>query len=394
MKNALILLLVLSPSAYAGKVKYNYEVKNSVASNINSFVIDDETGRDIEELDITAGLKKGIKLSKKLRLNLKTDINLKLHNLGDAFDDVELENDDDVNTTLKKASISQKVSLATKLSKRIILSLGGDIEVGRGYTVAQDFINTPGSIGYVVIDDPYFKYSFNVSGSLKLNKKIKLRSIYQFTEYNHEKDYTFLPEQGSNDRRINTLGLLGSFRASKNFDAALSTQIDQITYRDRLALDNNGLFRQTGEVEASDIRDIKAALQLNFIKKILSLKLERTDRDDQVNNGDGRVTDKIELAFKYSVKKLLDLELSYEQVNTDYKSQIAFTSFTGPVDPNADNRKDKQVTVKGSVAGKLAFLGKKAPKLKLFADHTEIDSNNVFGEYDNTTIGLAISGKF
>ncbi len=395
MKNLLFLLIVTSSTVYAGKAKFNYEIKNSQQENINSFVRDDSVGRDVEELEIAAGLKKGIKLGKKLRLNLKTDLNIKLHNVGDAYDKVELRNDDNINTTLKKASIKQKVSLAKKFSKKLIVTAGAEVEAGRGYTVAQDFI-TPSPTGYFVIDDPYNKYSLNLSGSYKLTKKIKFRGIYEFSEFNHEKNYTFLKDigstdQGDNDRRIHSLGALFSYKNSKNFDAALSAQVNQTNYRERLALEEAGTFTLTGLGIASRIKDTRTTLNLNFFQKIFSLKLVHSLRDDEINGGDTHAAIELEAKLKLKFLKNFVFESSYAQKETGFKNQIAFTSFTAPADPNAAKREDTQKTLKASLT---ASLGKKAPSLKLFAEQTEIDSNNVFGEYSNRTIGLAISGKF
>lgn len=381
----LLLITLLSSSIASAATQYGLSSTLYHSSNPDELVENKGVGENVLLFDNNLTAKKKLKGPLKSSVISKTTLDLKLADMGDAYSDVDLVNEDDVNTTLRRVSLNQDFNFIKKVSKNTILSLGLDVEISQGYSVEQEFPTTDPPIIYHIIEDEYVKGGIDLGSAFRLSKKNTLKLKYKFTEYDHQNKYTFDKVQGTNDRRIHTLAVQDQHKFSKSTSGTVVIQVDNITYRDRLALDNVGFFRSTGEVEASEIQDQSLELGLSLFKSALQIKAKKENRIDLIDNGDGFGSSDLSLEAKKSIGRIkLELLLSYGE--TLYTSQL-------DSDTQDEKRKDINTTNMLSVITKLGgFMANST--VTIFVEQRRIDSNNRFGDYDINRAGLALKTKF
>lgn len=354
--------------------------------NPDSHVLnEDGAGEDINVLTIAVDYNKSLKKILGFKVKSSSSFDLKLFDENKAYDGHDLINNSDVDTNLRTVSFSQSFNLSKKASKNLIVNFGVEGSLSKGHTVEQEFRFAQEEIIYHVIEDEHSKFSIETDGAYRLTKKQILRYLYRFSQFDHKNPYTFLEEQGSNDRRIQTIGLLYSYKFNKDYSVILQAQQDNITYRDRLALDQVGFFRNEGLVEASKIIDRSIDLTLPLYKKFVALKLSNFQRFDLVDNGDGFNQSSAEISLNKNIGAY-SLVTSYSYGESNYKSQL---------DTEADhNRIDLRQVLKFTVTRDFKLEKESKVNIGLLYHRYDIDSNNEFGEYTHSVLGLNFNKTF
>lgn len=383
MKALTLFALVLSQLASANtKIDLNSMLYQH--SNIDNLVGNIGIGQDVKVFENTLSAEKKFKGFFKTRGKSKTSLNLLLTDIGSAYDDVKLINDDDVNTTLRNINLTQRFSFAKKVSKSSILSAGIDLGISQGFNIEQEF-PSGADIKYHVISDEYTMGAIDLGAAFRISKANTLKLKYKLSQFDHKNPYTFLEIQGTNSRRIETLAIQDKHKISKTTYATLAIQVHNTTYRDRLALDNVGLFRESGKVQASRIQDQSINAGLSFFRSALKVNVDKTQRIDLIDNGDG--FDKMKLSAEITKSwKIAELKLLLDIGEKEFKSQV---------DDSLNNkRKDNTSTKKLSVSFNLGGSFK-STKPSVFYEQRTIDSNNSFGDYGNINrAGVALMTKF
>jgi predicted porin len=234
-------------------------------------------------------------------------------------------------------------------------------------------------IEYNIINAKSEKVGATISSRYKFSRKLSLYGVYRFNEYYNTDQYTFAGDQGTNDRRINSAGVMARYSASKKLKLSSDIQATQTLYKNRLTTLENGGFNQNGLVDRATYFDTRIGFGAKY--GLISIDLDQAQRRDESGGGDGNNSLGAKLALNYNMWKI---NLSGEY-NRSIKTYTTQTETEG-----SDKRKDQgyAITIK---------LGYKVTKnFKAIASlvRSRLESNNVFGQNNGQAIGLEIGGTF
>ena len=394
-----LLLATLTISSFAAgksevkkkkrKSKKN-KIKISLAASIEGKLSENlDSLSDVENFNesaLTRSIKADLAIKtkfKKIRFKSKTSFqNITLEN--DLYKDVETVNDSDLDERNRSTSLAQELSASYKVNKRLSLNSALEYKKTAGYSIVSELqILNDGSISqdkkYNLLDAKSDKVSATLGGRLKIHKKVSIFGVYKFNEFFNTDQYTFAGDQGTNDRRIHSAGSLIRWKATKRLKLSLNGQATQTEYKDRLTTLENGGFNQNGIVDRAKYLDTKLAIGAKL--SILSLDIDQTQRQDQSGGGDGYISLGIKLGLKYNINKL-SLSGNIRSSQRRFNTQVG----TG----ESDKRLDEILNATANIGYKIS----KNFKIDGSISKSESDSNNIFGERDNESFGLKLSGNF
>ena len=234
-------------------------------------------------------------------------------------------------------------------------------------------------IEYNILNAKSEKIGATLSGKYKTSRKLTFYGIYRFNEYYNTDQYTFAGDQGTNDRRINSAGVMARYKASKKLKLSTDIQATQTLYKNRLTTLENGGFNRNGIVDRATYFDTRMGLGAKYT--FVSIDFDKSQRRDESGGGDGNNSLGAKLGLDYNVNQIT-LSGEYSRTVRTYTTQTATVG--------SDNREDNGSAVTLKVGYKLSKTFKAIASLV----RSRSDSNNVFGQNNGQTIGLRVAGAF
>lgn len=364
------------------RISLSASLEGKASENLDNLSDVEVFDRQGQTSEIQAKLSVKTKISK-VRLKSKTSFNY-MTLINDLYDDLEVINSDNIETGMRKTQVSQQLSASYKLSKDFSFSTSLDYEKKDGYFVVTQLQILPdGSISkdikYNILDARSTKVGGSLSGKLKINKKLNLVGIYKFSEYSNTGQYSFIESQGTNDRRINSAGALARLKIQKNLSLYANVQRTHTEYKSRLTTLENGAFNLAGVVDRATFFDSKYVTGIKYT--IFNLEIIQSDRDDKNGGGNGYNSLGIDLGINYNIKKF--------SFKTNIKSMIR--EFTTQVGTGETSKRIDEIF---SLKAKAAYKINKRFKVSINYLNSKSESNNIFGQNENETLALKLTGSF
>jgi hypothetical protein len=360
-------------------LRVSLDINSKLNGNLDEHVLNGKTGEDIQTTNISLAISKRFKLPSKVKLNSKTSAEMTLLNKDQGYKNTEIINKDNINLSTRKLKFSQNLALSKKINKKVSLNGLLDIELNNGNSIEQEFIES--AINYYAIDSSFIKNSLAFGGRYKFNRTHSTQTLYRLSDFDYKKDaYTFKEDQGSNDRRIHSIGVQHKIKTKQKQLFIFAVQRDQIFYRDRLSLDNQGNFRETGLANISQLEDKTLKFGLLSAKKIFTLEIAGTERTDKIENGDGYTLVKYKLGHNGRISKLT-YSFNFTKSAQVYSAQLA------------SNTIDKRLDSTERLNSKFSYNFNKI-QANLMLSRTVALSNNKFGDLDYNTLEVGLKTNF
>lgn len=373
---------VLATKTKTKKKKKNLKTNISLSyaisqmSNMDELIESDKVAQDIILNSLSSTISLNYKYSKKLKLKSTTKGALTRSNdiqkQGNTF-----TNRNNIDESIRSKNFDQGFSGRYKYDKKLALNLGLDFGISENYSIEQSFKDD--KIQYHIIDDPYKKASMITGGRFKLNKSLSFNALYRFQQIDHTENHTFIANQGTNSRRIHSVGAQLSYRLKNKSKFLISAQQDETFYKDKVALLKDNTFQTDGTGKASTLKDRNIRLKYKFKK--FSASIGYSNRDD--------ITSGAESYDKYSIA--LDYGHSLGKNKISAKIGAASKSFKSQKDDNlSEKRNDESLNLRLEL--KRPLLSR--VNMAAYIQRNNVNSNNVFGKVENNSLGLTLSSKF
>lgn len=274
--------------------------------------------------NITVKANKKIVKDKKNRLYSETKSSLQVTPNDKFSSRSNVENRDNTNVNLRAFNLSQNFLYRRKLERGKYLYLEADIAHREGYFVEKNL--NVGDGDYYIIENNHTKYTTSIGYKWSLSKKFSIFPKYQIDLLDYYQDYSsFSQTEGQqDDRLVQNLGLATFYKLNKNNKLRLITQYTKTFSRNKLALDDRGLFPSDGLVEPETLTDLW--FDINYSTKIRAISIETgfalKRRDDEVSNA--RDYDAYDMRLEVSQSyQLLNLAVKAEYAHKSYNVQQA-----------------------------------------------------------------------
>ena len=320
----------------------------------------------------------GKKLNKKAKFTSSTKLKSSIGSTKELYKNLNIINDKNIDTEIRELALVQEFSGVYKFNKKVSVNAIGEVKTFKGHSVEEEIESTENN--YHIIDESHTKYSLGLGGKVKIIKGHITQGLYKFSEFLYDDVYTYDKKQGSNDRRVHSFGLLHKFRTKGKTIYKASIQYDQIFYKDRLSLDSNGFFQNTGEVDASNIVDQSVKISAKF-KEGLTFGLTKVNRLDKVSSGDTNEKNAINLNYIKNMDRF-GISIGGEVFKKIYKGQ------------KADDGVAKRVDDTSIVKLMANYNHAKNLKSQLTYQTTQQASNNSFGEFTTNSFSLELKKTF
>jgi len=358
----------------------SYEYKRS--ENLDSLSDIESLNKDGTTSIIGAELYLKSKIGK-VRVKSKTQITVESL-INNLYQNQDVVNEGNLDLDERKSIFSQNIGGSYKLNKKFNMSADLEFEKTVGYFVVTKLQILPDGtiskdIEYNILNAKSEKIGATLSGKYKTSRKLTFYGIYRFNEYYNTDQYTFAGDQGTNDRRINSAGVMARYKASKKLKLSTDIQATQTLYKNRLTTLENGGFNRNGIVDRATYFDTRMGLGAKYT--FVSIDFDKSQRRDESGGGDGNNSLGAKLGLDYNVNQIT-LSGEYSRTVRTYTTQ---TTTVG-----SDNREDNGSAVTLKVGYKLSKTFKAIASLV----RSRSDSNNVFGQNNGQTIGLRVAGAF
>jgi hypothetical protein len=363
---------------HKSKFKIQLDVKSELNENIDEHINPNGAGEGVLSNQLAIQARFLTKLSGGGKVSSNSSLDIDNGNFKESYDGENLVNKDNVDESLRKLRLSQKFNYQLKLSKKISINALASVILNRGHKIEQEVL--PDQTNYHLLDNSFNNFSYGIGGKVKVARGHITQALYKYSEFDYDNPYTYEEQQGSDSRRLHSLGLLHKFRSRAKTIYKVSAQLNQVFFRDKLALDQNGFFQTTGIAKSTKFVDKKFKVSLK-IKEGLEIGLLDNSRVDLIQDGDGHHENGVEIKFTKSINKLSAV-VSGQLSTKRYKGQ------------KSDDGSSKRIDNLSLLKLVMSYQLEHKAKFNVFVQEFSQVSNQSFGEFSNQVLGLGINKTF